>query len=115
MNKQLSNKLDEEGGGEKIYVAVRLGGSSYSAVQISILYLYRHCGIEQASHVKSGLSLYCKGLKSKGGKLVRDIGLEVTEGKKPMNLQVYKYLAKMFLENDKKDHIFARVFLVLYW
>ena len=41
--------------------------------------------------------------------------MDVTDGKKSMTLQVYKYLAKMFFESDNKEHIFAHPFLVLDW
>ena len=33
------------------------------------------------------------------------------EGKKTMTLQVYKYLAKQFLESDEKEHVFDHLFL----
>ena len=56
------------------------------------------------------LSLYCKGLKWKGRKLFKDLGMEVMEGKNPTTLQFYKYLAKEFFESDKKEHIFLVYF-----
>ena len=69
-------------------MAVRLGDILYSVVQNRILKLYRECGIERPAQVKSGVCLYCKGSKRKGVKLVQDLSLEVTEGKKLMILQV---------------------------
>ena len=54
-------------------------------------------------------------MKRKGGNLVQDIDLEVMEGKKPMTLQFCKYLANMLFWSDKKEHIFAHIFLVLDW
>ena len=63
--------------------------------------------------MKAGISLYYNFSKRKGIKLVQYIGWEVREGNNPMTLQVYKYLAKMIYESDKKEHIFSRLFLIL--
>ena len=65
--------------------------------------------------MKSGVSLYCKGSKRKWRKLVWDIGMEVTEGKKLITLHFYKYLSKEVFKSDKKEHIFAHLFLVIDW
>ena len=71
MNDQLAGELVADGGsraegagggaggGDKIDVTVRLGGSSYSMVQIGVSFLYRQCGIERPAHVRAGVSLYC--------------------------------------------------------
>ena len=84
------------GGRGNIDVSVWLGYISYSLVQIRISYLYRHYDIEWPAHFKAGISSYYKVLKRKGRSLVQYIGLEITEGKKPITLQVYTYLAKRF-------------------
>ena len=77
-------------------VAARLGDSSYSTVQSAVSFLFRQSGVEQSAEVNGGVSLYCKRSKRKGRKLKQDLGLEITEGKKPMSKEVYSFLASFF-------------------
>ena len=48
--------------------------------------------------MNAGVSLYCKITKRKGRRLGQDLGMELTDGKKLLTLQVYKYLADVFLK-----------------
>ena len=99
----------------QVKVAVRLGDSSYSAVQSAISFLFRQSGVERSAEVKGGVSLYCKGSKRKGRKLKQDLGLEISEGKKPMSKEVYSFLARKLFESREAEHLFAHLFLVLDW
>ena len=96
-------------------VSIRLGDSSYSAVQSAISFLFRQSGVERSEAVKGGVSLYCKGSKRKGRKIKQDLGLEISEGKKHMTKAVYSYLADKFFNSKEPEHIFAHLFLVLDW
>ena len=107
--------LNSSGGGGKVKVAVRLSDSSYSAVQSGISFLYRQCGRERTTEIKDGMALYCKGSKRKGRQLKQDLGLAISEGKKPMSRDVYSYLANKMLVSKKKEHIFSHLFLLLDW
>jgi hypothetical protein len=73
--------LNRAGVRGKVKVAVRLGDSSYSAVQSAIAFLYRQCGLERNTEIKERLALYCKGSKRKGRQLTQDLGLAISEGK----------------------------------
>ena len=119
VNDGLADVLTQNEGGADLEaivgVAVRLGGSTYSAIQISIYFLYRQSGIERPAELKGGISLCCKGSKRKGRQLKQDIGLEISEGKKQMNQDFFSFLANKFFTSKKKEHIFARLFLILYW
>ena len=107
--------INSAGGRGKVKVAVRLSDSSYSAVQSGISFLYRQCGLEQTTEIKEGLALYCKGSKRKGRQLKQDLGLAISEGKKPMSREVYSFLAKKMFVSKKKEHIFSHLFLLLDW
>ena len=61
------------------------------------------------------LSLCNKGSKRRGKKLKQNLGLKIEEGKKPMSFQVYSFLCKKMFESDKREHVFAHLFLVLDW
>ena len=60
---------------EGIYIAVRMIEIRYSGMQISIKYFYNKCGTKIPDIITLSLSIYCKGLKHKGRKLVQYIGL----------------------------------------
>ena len=107
--------LNRAGGRGKVKVAVRLSDSSYSAVQSGISFLYRQCGLERTTEIKEGLALYCKGSKRKGRQLKQDLGLAISEGKKPMSREVFSFLAKKMFVSKKKEHIFSHLFLLLDW
>ena len=95
--------------------AVRLGDSTYSVIQSAISFLYLQSGIERTTELKGGISLYCKGSKRKCRHMKQVIGLEISEGKKPIPQEVFIFLAKKFFKNKKKEHIFAHLFLILDW
>ena len=99
----------------QVKVAIRLGDSSYSAVQSAVSFLYRQSGIDRSEEIKGGVSLYCKGSKRKCRKLKQDLGLEISEGKKAMSKAVYSFLAKKWFLSRDPEHIFAHLFLVLDW
>ena len=99
MNWQLAEKLfaggrirvEDDGGveGEGRKLMCLYGWGIARTVRFkSFFFLNRQCGIEKPADLKAGVSLYCKGSKRKGRKLVQDLGVEVIEGKKPMSLQV---------------------------
>lgn len=124
VNADVARRLAAEEGNEmegdadaenQVRVAVRLGDSSYSAVQSAISFLYRQSGIERTEEIKGGVSLYCKGSKRKGRKLKQDLGLEISEGKKAMSKNVYSFLAQKMFHSREAEHIFAHLFLLLDW
>ena len=96
-------------------VAVRLGGSIYSTIQHAISFLYRQSGIERLAELKGGISLYSKGSNRKGTQLKQDIGLKISEVKKPMSQEVFIFLAKKLFTSKKKERVFAHLFLMLDW
>ena len=72
VNADVAAKLAEKGGSvldvepdeaNQVKVAVRLGDSSYTAVQSAVSFLFRQSGVERSAEVKGGVSLYCKGSK----------------------------------------------------
>ena len=41
--------------------------------------------------------------------------LKITEVKRPMSFEVYKFIAKGLFELSKKEHVFVHLFLILDW
>ena len=100
----------------RVDVAVRLGDSMYSAIQSAISFLYRQSGIDSLTELKGGISLYCKGSKSKGGHMKQVIELKISGGKKQTPQEVSRlFSANQFFTSRKKEHIFAHLFLILDW
>ena len=108
----LEGDVDDQ---NQVKVAVRLGDSSYSAVQSGVSFLYRQSGVQRSAEIKEGVALYCKGSKRKGRRLKQDLGLDISEGKKAMSKNVYSFLAKKLFESKDPEHLFAHLFLVLDW
>ena len=85
---------------------MRLGDSTYSAIQSAIYFLYFQSGVERPAAFKDGISLYCKVSKRKGRHLNRDLGLDISEGKKKMSQEVFRFLAKKLFTSKTKEPIF---------
>ena len=61
------------------------------------------------------LSLHNKGSKRRGKKLKQNLGLKIEEGKQPMSFKVHSFLYKKLFESISREHVFARLFLILDW
>jgi hypothetical protein len=107
--------IDGNEEGEDVTVYVRCSNSVYSGIQSALSFLYRQSGFERPAELKNGVSLYCKGSKRLGAELKQKLALKIVEGKKPMSKAVYSFLAKKMFESEKKEYIFAHLFLVLDW
>ena len=94
-------------------VSVRYSNSVYSVIQSALSFLYRQRGFERPTILKNGVSLYCKGSKRLGAALKQKLALKIVEGKKPMSKAVYSFLGKKMFQSEKKNYIFAHLFLVL--
>ena len=53
------------------------------------------------------LSFYCKILNCKGKPHKQGLSLCISEGKKGMEMKLYKFLARKLFQSSKKRHIFA--------
>ena len=111
-NEILEGAIDDNG---KVEVAVRLSDSAYTNVQSAIAFIFRQCGIKRPDAITDGISLYCKGSKRRGKKLKQDLGFDLSEGKKPMSLEVFEFLSKQLFVSKSKESIFAHLFFVLDW
>ena len=59
-------------------VAVRLGNSTYSAIQSAILFYNLQSGIERPVELSGVISLYCKVSNRKGIQLNQDLGIDIS-------------------------------------
>ena len=88
----------EDGNGDAaegdVEVAVRFSNYVYTGIGSAIAFLYRQCGVEIPEKLKDSISLYYKGSKRRGETLKQQIALKITEGKRPMSFEVYKFVAK---------------------
>ena len=109
----------EDGNGDAaegdVEVAVRFSNYVYTGIGVAIAFLYRQCGIEIPAKSKDSISQYCKGSKRRGETLKQQLALKITEGRRPMSFEVYKFIAKGLFYLSKKEHVFLHLFLILYW
>ena len=109
-NDILEGATDDNGGVE---VAVCLSDSAYTNVQSAIAFIFRQCGIKRHDSITDGISLYCKVSKRRGKQLKQELGLDLSEGKNPMSLEVFEFLSKQLFVSKSKESIFAHFFLCL--
>ena len=96
-------------------VEVRLGDRTYSAIESTISFLYRQSGIERPMELRDEIIIYCKGSKRKGILLKQDTGLDISDGKKQIPQEVFRFLANKLFTSKKKENIFAHLILILDW
>ena len=96
-------------------VEVRLGDRTYSAIKSTISFLYRQSGIERPMELRDEIIIYCKGSKRKGILLKQDTGLDISDGKKQIPQEVFRFLANKLFTSKKKENIFAHLILILDW
>ena len=90
-NAILEGPTDDNG---KLEVAVHLSDIAYTNVQSAIAFIFRQCGIKRPDGITERISLYCKGSKRRGNKLKQELGLDLSEGKKPTSFEVFEFLSK---------------------
>ena len=99
----------------KVEVTVQQSMSSYESVRSSIGYIYKMCRIPMPKEMRDNLKMLIAGKRRAGLKEKEGLGLSIVEGKRPLSQEAYELLAKTLFFSEKKEHIFAHVFLVLDW
>jgi len=94
---------------------VRCSDSTYSGITSAIAFLYAESNNTMPVALKANISRYVKGSKRHGRRLKQDLGLKLTEGKSPISKRVYEKTAEYLFKSEKKEHIFAHMFLILDW
>lgn len=100
---------------EKVEVIIPLSTSAYTQIQSSISFLFRECKMSMPQELRNNLSKYIKGSKRMGRKMKQSLALKISEGKKAMTRSVYSFLCRLLMESNKKEHLFAHLFLALDW
>ena len=92
---------------EHAFSSVCISDSAYTNVQSAIAFIFRQCGIKRPDVITDRISLYCKGSKRRGKKLKQELGLDLSEHKKPTSFEVFEYLSKQLFVSKSNDSIFA--------
>ena len=77
--------------------------------------LYKLTRISIPVDFNSEMKIFISGLQRTGLEEKQQLGLKIREGKKPMSVEVFEFLAKNLLHSKKKEDIFCHLFLVLDW
>jgi hypothetical protein len=110
----------EEQGEQAATVTIRLGPGSYAAACASLSHLFTECGLdkefcENSRYLWKNLSLYNKGARRTGARERHALGMRTVEGKDPIPLAAYTYLANVLIKSDDPEHVAAHLFLLLEW
>ena len=92
LNPKISPKM--EAPNNKLCLQVFQNVSTVSAVRSAVAYMYKRARIDQPEAMKNEMSLFVNGMKrcEKGAKT--HIGLKITEGKEPLSVEAFEFLAK---------------------
>jgi hypothetical protein len=101
-------------------VTIRLGPGSYAVACASLSHLFTECGLdkefcENSRYLWKNLSLYNKGAQRTGARERHALGMRTVEGKDPIPLAAYTYLANVLIKSDDPEHVAAHLFLLLEW
>ncbi|KAF1322238.1 hypothetical protein FI667_g11417, partial [Globisporangium splendens] len=105
----------------RFLVAQRKGdGSDYSksvlgTLRSGLVYLHTLCGVHLDTEFAARLAIFYKGIKYKVTRHRQDTNTRLTEGKEPFTFSLYRKLAKLMLQDEGRDSIFTRLFLVVSW
>ena len=113
--KKDTNVSEEQKIDGKVEVSVQQSISSYESIRSAIGYIYKMCRIQMPQHMQDHLRIFIAGKRRAGIKEKEELGLTITEGKRPLSQQAYELLAKTMFFSERKEHVFAHVFLVLDW
>ena len=92
-----------------------LSKSLYGNIQSSLTYLHKLAGFEMSADFRREMSQFNRGMKRKVAEERENAGSSLEEGKKAMNIEVYKLMCKKLFESGHEDAAFAHLYLVLEW
>ena len=104
--------LNDDG---EILVAVRQEFSTYDGIRSAVAHLYSATGVIISFSFQASMSLYIKGSKRLNAMAKQMLGLDLSEGKKPMSRKVYKRICENLFRSPKPEHLFGHLFFVLDW
>ena len=80
------------------------------------MYLYKRAGVVPTQDLKSKMDQYIAGCKRKIQTEKQELAQKITEGKDPMSVETFEYIAKeMFLSDTAEEPLFSHFFFLLYW
>ena len=101
---------------EQIDALVLQSISSYEAVRSGLQYLHKRAGVQMTQKFEQSMAQFIAGCKRTIPKEKQELAQKITEGKEPMSVEVYEYIAKEMFESDKAEHsLFAHLFFLLDW
>lgn len=99
----------------KVLVSTQQSQSQYDGIRSAVVSLYKLTHIQIPNEFSREMTGYIAGLQQTGIEEKQKLGLKLSEGKKPITREGYEFLAKTLFYSDKKEDIFAHLFLVLDW
>ena len=88
---------------------------SYSGMTSALRHLFRVTGVEMNSDFVRSNSHFMAAMKRTITKAKADLGVELSEGKRPMTFEVYRLMCLKLFEGSNSEYLFAHCFLTLEW
>ena len=79
------------------------------------MYLHKLAGFEISADFRRDMCQFNRGMKRKVAEQRENSGSSLEEGKKAMNIEVYKMMCKKLFESGHEDAALAHLYLVLEW
>ena len=91
------------------------GGDSYSSHRSGLFDLYRSFKVAMSQELQDELKNHYKGLKRNIASNIAAGGMKIKVGKDPLSMSLFRFLGLELLQDDSRDSVFARTFMILTW
>ena len=92
-----------------------LSKSAYGGMQSSLMYLHKMAGFVADEDFRRDILQFNRGMKRQVTEQKMRIGQSLEEGKKGMNIEVYRLMCTKLMEMRTENAAFAHLFLIMEW
>ena len=92
-----------------------LSKSTYGSIRSAFKYLHKMAGSQVSEEYERSLTQFNRGMIRQITTEKAEKGVSLEEGKKAMNMDVYRLMTQILMKSGSDDATFAHVFLVLEW
>ena len=92
-----------------------LSKSTYGSIRSAFKYLHKMAGLQVSEEYERSLTQFNKGMIRQLTAEKVEKGMSLEEGKKAMDMDVYRLMAWLLIKSGLDNTTFAHVFLVLEW
>lgn len=111
-NRDIAERISNE----LVNVLISQSLASYEGVRSALMYLFKRAGVVPNQDLKAKMAQYIAGCKRTIQIEKQELAQKITEGKDPMSVETFEYIAKeMFVSDNAEESLFAHFFFLLDW